>query len=346
MVYLSPDHQVSIRILVRHVQHDRVVPLITLSQLLGKMISCISIVPWARLHSRALQWFHLLFQRRKLTSSNRKVRVSPLILKCLHWWTSQTIAGGAHFKEPAQLTLTTDASLFGWGTHLQSQLAQGRWSRRDLKHNINWLELRAIHLALRHFRYRVKGQHVLVLMDNIAAKAHVNRQGGTRSQSLMTEARLLCSWADTNLSSIKAAHILGETNRQADALNRATIDHSEWRLLPALFAEIAERFGRPALDLFASPENSQLLRSSHFPSPGVEGVDPLSSPWPGGLLHAFPPLPLMLVVIRKILQERAKVIFIAPHWPGHPWFPDLMSLSILSPWRIPPDRIVLSQGAL
>lgn len=51
----------------------------------------------------------------------------------------------------------------------------------EQKNSINWLELQAVHLALRHFWDAVTGQHVLILMDNVATKAYINREGGTRS---------------------------------------------------------------------------------------------------------------------------------------------------------------------
>ncbi|XP_039217701.1 uncharacterized protein LOC120316322 [Crotalus tigris] len=139
-----------------------------------------------------LQWFLLPFQRLGTSSSNQRLRVSAQTLNSLRWWSSSAVARGSSFKEPIRLTLTTDTSLFGWGAHLQSQLAQGQWSQLDLRHNINWLELRAIHLALRHLCKRVARQHMLVLTDNMA-KAHMNRQGGTWSRSLMAEAQLLGS---------------------------------------------------------------------------------------------------------------------------------------------------------
>ncbi|KAK9400738.1 hypothetical protein NXF25_011452 [Crotalus adamanteus] len=92
---------------------------------------------------------------------------------------------GSIFREPNRITLMTDASLFGWGAHLGTQIAQGQWNQEDLTHNINWLELRAIHLALHQFSHLVTRRHVLVLTDNVAAKAHVNKEGGKRSAELM-----------------------------------------------------------------------------------------------------------------------------------------------------------------
>ncbi|XP_032092319.1 LOW QUALITY PROTEIN: extracellular calcium-sensing receptor-like [Thamnophis elegans] len=161
-------------------------------------------------------------------------------------------------REPTRRTLTTDASLFVWGAHLENQIAQGRWTSTDLRNNINWLELRAIHLALRHFKESVAGHHILVLTDNVAAKAHVNRQGGTHSKALRKEALRLGHWAERHLQSIRAEHISGMENQQADWLSKETVDNGEWQLHPSIFRQICERFGHPTVDFFATPQNAQL----------------------------------------------------------------------------------------
>ncbi|XP_039200074.1 uncharacterized protein LOC120308279 [Crotalus tigris] len=335
------------RSLIHGIRREKVVSLVQLSQMLGKMVSCLGIVPWARLHSRDLQWFLLPFQRRNMSASARKVRVPQHILSFLLWWTSSALNRGSLFKEPPRLKLTTDASLFSWGAHLQTHMTQGRWSQSDLTHNINWLELRAIHLALRHFSEIVVGKYVLIMTDNVAAKAHVNRQGGTQSWSLMLEALDLGLWAESKLKSICAEHISGEANQQADSLSRVTVNHSEWRLDPALFLEISRWFGQPQVDLFASEANSHLPRYfTRFLSLGVEGTDALCSRWPKELLYAFPPLPLIQATIHNVLLEQAEVILVVPHWPRWPWFADLVDLSVSPPWRILPSRIALSQGNL
>lgn len=85
---------------------------------------------------------------------------------------------------------------------------------------------------------------------------------------------------------------------------------------------------------------------THFPTPGVEGVDALRSPWPSGLMYIFPPLVIISKVIRKLLLEKAELIVVAPHWPRHPWFADLLALSVVPQWRLPQDPWTLSQGDL
>uniref|UniRef100_A0A2D4HVC6 Uncharacterized protein n=1 Tax=Micrurus lemniscatus lemniscatus TaxID=129467 RepID=A0A2D4HVC6_MICLE len=81
-------------------------------------------------------------------------------------------------------------------------------------------------------------------------------------------------------------------------------------------------------------------------SQGSEGVNALRCQWPKGLLYAFPPLPLILAVIRKTLQQKAEILLVAPYWPRRPWFEDLVSLSVSCLWRIPPERVYLSQSSI
>lgn len=122
-------------------------------------------------------------------------------------------------------------------------------------------------LALQHFKDSVEGQHILVLTDNVAVKAHINCQGGTHSKALRTEAMALGTWAEIHLHSIRAEHITGVGNHQADWLSRSTVDHGEWSLHPELFQSICRRFWLPEVDLFTTAANVQVPQFfSWFPT--------------------------------------------------------------------------------
>ncbi|XP_053154497.1 T-cell acute lymphocytic leukemia protein 2 isoform X1 [Hemicordylus capensis] len=106
-------------------------------------------------------------------------------------------------------TMGTMALLFGWGVHCSDLQAHRRWEQNDLVHNINWLELKAVRLALLSFQDILEDQHVLVRMDNVTVKAHINHQGRTWSRSLMQESDLLFQWTEQHLKSISAEHLSG-----------------------------------------------------------------------------------------------------------------------------------------
>lgn len=83
-----------------------------------------------------------------------------------------------------------------------------------------------MNLALRQLQDFMSGHHVLKLRDNVATKAHIYQQRGTHSRSLMKEAKQLGLWMERHLS-LRAEHISGVSNVQADWLGRAKVDQSE-----------------------------------------------------------------------------------------------------------------------
>lgn len=102
----------------------------------------------------------------------------------------------------------------------------------------------------------------------------------------MWEAEHLGLWAEQHFLFLRAEHISGTANVQADWLSRAIVDHSEWHLYPDLFKKLSERFGSPILELFTTPSNSQLPRFyTRFATPGAEGVNALRGP--GGYYMPF-----------------------------------------------------------
>lgn len=132
-----------------------------------------------------------------------------------------------------------------------------------------------------HFQMLVSDKHVLMLTDNGVMKAHINRQGGTRSTGLILEASILGLRAERHLRFLTVEHISGVSNMQVDWLSWTVINHAEWHLHPSLFWELPDRFGFPEADMFATPDNSQLLRFyTRFPALRAEGIDALHSLWP------------------------------------------------------------------
>ena len=103
----------------------------------------------------------------------------------------------------------TDASKEGWGAHFGDFTASGTWSVPESKLHINFLELKAVLLALKRFQHLVQGKVVLIATDNTTVVAYINKEGGMRSGSLCALLwRLLC-WCSLNQIVLKARHIPG-----------------------------------------------------------------------------------------------------------------------------------------
>ena len=88
----------------------------------------------------------------------------------LRWWNSNNLLLG---RPLPQVTITTNASLTGWGAHLAIMTVQGTWTLLHPSQHINYLELLAIHLALQVFFKLVQGKVVLIKKNNLTTMYNI-----------------------------------------------------------------------------------------------------------------------------------------------------------------------------
>ena len=121
----------------------------------------------------------------------------------------------------------------------------------------------------------------------------------------------------------------------------------EWSLHPDIVSRIWSLFGQASVDLFATSGNTKcpLWFSGHSEPTVSLGVDAFGhSPWPPGLLYAFPPVPLILQLLRRVRREGLRVIMVVPDAPRARWFPLLVRLGVCPPWLVPLRPDALSQA--
>ena len=147
----------------------------------------------------------------------------------------------------------------GWGAHL------------------NYLELKAVFLALKEFQDLRIHKIVLVETDNTTVVSYINKEGGIRSGPLCALLWRILTWCTRNQVTPKARHIPGWLRVVTDKLARPL---KEWSLLQEVFQAICNRQHRPQIDLFAILFNNKLpLFVSPVPDPLATAVDSLSLPW-------------------------------------------------------------------
>ena len=236
------------------------------------------------------------------------------------------------------LQIFTDASEEGWGAHLENQVAQGLWSLPESKLHINYLELKAVFLALKQFQSMCSGNMVLIATDNTTVVAYINKEGGMKSGRLCALLWRILTWCTRHQITLRARHIPGRLNVIADKLSRLgqTIQ-TEWSLLQEVFQLICKRWYHPQVDLFATRYNHKLPRFvSPVPDPQAWAVDALSLPWEDLDPYAFPPTAILGKVVAKLRDQPCRrIILIAPGWPKMPWFWDLVALSAQIPLCLP-----------
>ena len=90
--------------------------------------------------------------------------------QCTH---SPTITPNKH-----ALQRFTDALKEGWGAHLHEHTARGTWPLQESKLYINYLELKAVFLALKEFQDLCSDKIILVATDNTTVVSYINKEGG------------------------------------------------------------------------------------------------------------------------------------------------------------------------
>ena len=318
-----------------------------LKSLIGLLASTEKMVPEGRIHMRPFQ-FHLK-EHWKFPQSLDSLRPwTEAISAHLDWWQNPAnmMKGSDLYPKDHSIQLFTDASNEGWGAHLEQSSTQGLWSPQEKGLHINVLELKAVSLALRHFKDQCQDQTVLVATDNSTVVAYINKQGGTHSAEMCALLWRIMTWCHHLHITLKARHIPGCLNVMADLLSRSNhVQSTEWSLHPQVFKQICQKWFTPHVDLFATHLNHKLpLYVSPIPDQKAWAIDALNINWMGLMAYAYPPMALLYKVIQKIRQCNCLVILIAPGWPGMPWFWDLVQLSTEIPLQLPVLTTLLKQS--
>ena len=137
------------------------------------------------------------------------------------WWLRNIRQSGQTLRRPKpHLVVFTDASNEGWGAHVGSETAGGRWTAEELSDHINVLELRAILLGLQSLCEATQ-KHIRIMTDNTTALAYVKHQGGVKSGECQAVAKKI--W-------LLIAHVPGVENVLVDFHSRHFQDNLEWSL--------------------------------------------------------------------------------------------------------------------
>ena len=193
-----------------------------LMSLIGLLASTEKMVPEGRLHMRPFQ-FHLKEHWKFPQPLDSLLPWTEAISAHLDWWQNpaNVMKGSDLHPKDHSIQLFTDASNEGWGAHLEQSSTQGLWSPQEKGLHINVLELKAVFLALRHFKDQCQDQTVLVAMDNSTVVAYINKQGETHSAEMCALLWRIMTWCHHSHITLKARHIPGCLNVMANLLSRS-----------------------------------------------------------------------------------------------------------------------------
>ena len=218
----------------RHLSSLKVLDYSQVSHLMGSLNWASGLIPLGRLYLRPLQsHFHALGLTSRFTPPRRS---DPVGLANLlrHWLDPHFLTSGIPIRPfQADYPIFTDASSQGWGAHMGDSKVSGFWTRIDRRLHINCLELKAVIRALQHWAPLLQGHQVMIATDNSTVVSYINKQGGTRSHSLLRLTVKLLLWLEAQDIVVRARHIPGCLNVIADHLSRPNQPiPTEWSLHP------------------------------------------------------------------------------------------------------------------
>ena len=147
---------------------------------------------------------------------------------------------------------------------------------------------------------------------------------------------------------VKAVHLPGIRNTEADALSRMSFNDHSYSLSQSVFDSLqSSLFFSLSVDCFASRLNYKLhiFYSWRF-DPLSSLVNAFSCRWIDGC-YLFPPLPLINKAISKFISDDIKCgVLITPFWTSASWFSVLLSLLIDSPFILPTGCVLDEAGLL
>ena len=151
------------------------------------------------------------------------------------------------------------------------------------------------------------------MCDDVTAISYVNNMGGVKSQTCNDIVCRILDFCTKNQLWLSAAHIPGTVNIEADKQSRVLEDATEWKLNPALFQKIAEKFGKPDIYLFATRINKHVDRYVFWHlEPKAMAINAFCLTWNNNYFYMFPPFSLVGQVLAKIHRDKANAGIVIP----------------------------------
>ena len=335
----------SVTHLCSQVIQQRRLPIRQVAQVVGKIISCFPGTLYGPLYYRNIEYDKIFALKTHKGNFDALMQISKHSILELRWWVSNSkqFSKPLIVQKPCQ-TITTDASLNGWGAVCNNEKTGGLWSIAEKSNNINYLEMLAIFFGLKVFAINCTDCHIRIMTDNTTAVSVLTHMGTNHSQSCNPLCKLIWEWCIHRNIWISVAHIPGKLNVDADRESRrAHKSSTEWMINSDILKSCLKKFDlSPNVDLFASRLNRQFQAYvSYTPEPDSFAVDAFTLDWSMYKNYIFPPFSLIPKILRKLLEDQAQAICILPHWPTQAWYSKAMTMMIGSPVILQPSQSLL-----
>ena len=172
--------------------------------LIGLLTATEKQVHLGRLHMRPIQW-HLKNNWRVPESLEKVIPIPRSLHPYLQWWLKADNVLTGQPLHPKNLICKYLQMHQKKGFSLKyKHTARESWSLSESKLIINYLELKAVFLALKEFQDLCTDKIVLVATDNTTVVSYINKEGGMRSGPLCALLWRILTWCTRKQVTLKA----------------------------------------------------------------------------------------------------------------------------------------------
>ena len=156
-----------------------------LASITGSFISIFHAVPLGKMHYRDSEMEKFSFLKKKSGYFEAKIALNQHIVTELNWWLDAIPKAVSDIHTlGVDFVINTDGSESGWGATDGINPTGGIWLEHCKAYHINYLELKAIHLAIKAYSNLWKGcKHIRIRSDDPTAIAYVSSMDGLVSSS-------------------------------------------------------------------------------------------------------------------------------------------------------------------
>ena len=152
----------------------RPIPIRFLAKIIRTLISLFPACPMGKAHYRSLEAIKLQALNLHKWNWEAKCQVFGQGIRDLKWWIMilpQTAVPIT--RNVPSMTITSDASDYGWGVQFNNLRVQGKFDTEQLKLHINTKEVIVAYYVFKSFRPYFWGNHLLLRCDNTTAIANI-----------------------------------------------------------------------------------------------------------------------------------------------------------------------------
>ena len=179
IISLTAERKVRILAVCKSLLWNNLLKIRDVASGIGSSVAALPGVSHGVLHYRALERAKNAALALHQGKFSKKMSLPPAALADVLWWEDNVVGSFSPIHPPPiAATFFSDASLEVWGGTDEVTHVGGRWTKAEMPHYINALELHAAYLTFQALGAPHTNVHIRLMLDNTTATVYINKMEG------------------------------------------------------------------------------------------------------------------------------------------------------------------------